>query len=82
MMVVVFHWIQSDTRRRHDKSNSALTVFLRSLLVELGCPYRDVGEAVPVGSLLRPIRTAPKNSGRLHPRTAIMADHGAGATSS
>jgi hypothetical protein len=46
----------------HDKSNSELTMFVRSSLVELRCPCRDVGEVIPVGSL-RPIRTAHKTLG-------------------
>jgi hypothetical protein len=37
-------------------------VFVRSSLVELRCPCRDVGEAIPVASL-RPIRTACKTLG-------------------
>ncbi len=31
---------------------SELTVFVHSSLVELRCPYRDVDEAVPVGSFV------------------------------
>ena len=37
-------------------------MFVRSSLVKLRCPCRDVGEAIPVGSL-RPIRTAHKTLG-------------------
>ena len=37
-------------------------MFVRSSLVELRCPCRDVGEAIPVASL-RPIRTACKTLG-------------------
>jgi hypothetical protein len=47
---------------RCDNSNSELTVFVRSSLVESRCPCRDVGEVIPVGSL-RPIRTACKTLG-------------------
>jgi hypothetical protein len=42
--------------------NNELTVLVLSSLVESRCPCRDVGEAIPVGSL-RPIRTAHKTLG-------------------
>ncbi len=50
------------------KSNSELTVFVRSSLVEPRCPCRDVGEVIPVGSL----RPRVQNLGRPHLRTPIM----------
>jgi hypothetical protein len=46
---------------RHN-SNNELTVFVVPSLVESRCPGRDVGEAIPVGSL-RPIRTVHKTLG-------------------
>ena len=60
--VEIWHTIQSHTRRCDAITNSELTVFVRSSLVELRCPCRDVGEVIPVASL-RPIRTACKTLG-------------------
>ncbi len=45
----------------HHKSKHGLTVSV-PVHSSLGCPCRDVGEAIPVGSL-RPIRTARKTLG-------------------
>ena len=45
----------------HHTSKHGLTVFV-PVHSSLGCPCRDVGEAIPVGSL-RPIRTARKTLG-------------------
>jgi hypothetical protein len=52
---------QHSALSRH-KSKGELTVFEYSLLVESRCPCRDVGEAIPVGSL-RPIWTAHETVG-------------------